>query len=100
MHQLTEKKNAFSTSVLSVNAMAEISNLWVRFCFSAIGSLLYKKFLNFNRTPAFYLRGYGSKAPIAEKQKRTHKFEISTIALTDKTDVENAFFSQSADAFC
>ena len=41
-----------------------------------------------------------SKAPIAEKQKRTHKFEISTIALTDKTDVENAFFSQSADAFC
>ena len=34
-----------------------------------------------------------SKAPIAEKQKRTHKFEISTIALTDKTDVENAFFS-------
>ena len=41
MHQLTEKKNAFSTSVLSVNAMVEISNLWVRFYFSAIGALLY-----------------------------------------------------------
>ena len=41
-----------------------------------------------------------SGALSAKKQKRTHKFEISTIALTDKTDVENAFFSQSADAFC
>ena len=33
-----------------------------------------------------------SRAPIAKKQKRTHKFEIFTIALTDKTDVENIFF--------
>ena len=41
-----------------------------------------------------------SEALIAEKQKRTHKFEISTISLTDKTDMENTFFSQSADAFC
>ena len=31
-------------------------------------------------------------APIAEKQKRTYKFEISTIALTDKTDMETTFF--------
>ena len=41
-----------------------------------------------------------SRAPITKKQKRTHKFEIFTIALADKTDVENIFFSQSADAFC
>ena len=41
-----------------------------------------------------------SGALITEKQKCTHKFEISTIALTDKTDMETAFFSQSADAFC
>ena len=33
-----------------------------------------------------------SGAPIAEKQKCTHKFEIYTIALTDKTDMENIFF--------
>ena len=39
-------------------------------------------------------------APIAEKQKRSHKSKISTIVLTDKTDMENTFFSQSADAFC
>ena len=45
MHQLTEKKNIFSISVLSVSTMVEISNLWVRFCFSAIGALLYKKIL-------------------------------------------------------
>ena len=31
-------------------------------------------------------------APIAEKRKRTHEFEISTISLTDKTNMENAFF--------
>ena len=41
-----------------------------------------------------------SGAPITKKQKRTHKFEISTIALTEKTDMETTFFSQSADAFC
>ena len=45
----------------------------------------------------FYLY---SKAPIAKKKKRTHKSEISTIALTDKTDMETKFFFQSADAFC
>ena len=45
MHQLTEKKNVVSISVLSVSAMVEVSNLWVRFCFSAIGALLYKKIL-------------------------------------------------------
>ena len=33
-----------------------------------------------------------SGALIAEKQKRTHKFEIFTIALTDKTNMENIFF--------
>ena len=41
-----------------------------------------------------------SGSPITEKQKRTHKFEISTIARTDKTDMETTFFSQSADVFC
>ena len=45
MHQLTEKKNAFSILVLSVSDMVEISNSWVRFRFSAIGAPLYKKIL-------------------------------------------------------
>ena len=45
MHQLTEKKNAFSILVLSVSDMVEISNSWVRFHFSAIGAPLYKEIL-------------------------------------------------------
>ena len=36
----------------------------------------------------FYIVGL----QLPKKQKRTHKFEIFTIALTDKTDVENIFF--------
>ena len=63
--------------------MVEISNLWVHFCFSAIGALLYEKILKIQ------LLGWMSS-----------KFEISTIALTDKTDIENTFLPQSADVFC
>ena len=37
--------NVISISVLSVSAMVEISNLWVRFCFLAIRAPLYKKIL-------------------------------------------------------
>ena len=49
------------------------------------------KFLGF-----FYIIGL----QLPKNKNAPINFEISTIALTDETDMENGFFSQSADAFC